>query len=159
MLDSIKEDIIARCSESNARAYIRLNKRNYKTIAMAYAEETLKKARLREQFGNTYNEINSVIGRYPEGLKNDKTWLVDIDDNAPDSDIVKKVKSIIARCEPFDSAAENSKVVAVIPTQSGTHLITKPFNMQKFAELKKIEMNTASEIAVLKDNPTLLYIP
>ena len=74
-------------------------------------------------------------------------------------DEVKKVKSIIARCEPFDSAAENSKVVAVIPTRSGTHLITKPFNMQKFAELKKIEMNTASEIAVLKDKPTLLYAP
>ena len=51
MLDEIKEDVIRRCNETNARAYLRLNKRNYKTIAMAYAQETLEKARKGEQFG------------------------------------------------------------------------------------------------------------
>lgn len=160
MLDEIKEDVILRCNETNARAYLRLNKRNYRTIAMAYAQETLEKARKGEQFGNTYNEINSVIGRYPEGHKEDKTWLVDIDDNDPDSGVVSAVKSIIARCEPVDETGVLLKVVATIPTRSGTHLITRPFNLQRFNQLKKDELSgVESEIAVLHDNPTILYAP
>ena len=159
MLDEIKEDVVRRCNETNARAYLRLNKRNYKTIAMAYAQETLEKARMGKQFGNTYNEINSVIGRFPEGHKEDRTWLVDIDDNDPDSGVVSAVKSIIARCDPKDDD-DNKKVIAVIPTRSGTHLIAKPFNLQKFNQIKKDELsNVESEIAVLPDNPTILYCP
>ena len=160
MLDEIKEDVIRHCNETNARAYIRLNKRNYRTIAMAYAQETLEKARKGEQFGNTYNEINSVIGRFPEGHKEDKTWLVDIDDNDPDSGVVSSVKSIIARCDPVDETGVLLKVVATIPTRSGTHLITRPFNLQRFNQLKKDELSgVESEIAVLHDNPTILYAP
>ena len=156
MLDELKESIIAHCNESNARAYIRLNKRNYRTIAMAYAQETLKKAMKGEQFGNTYNEINSVIGRYPEGHKEDKTWLVDIDDHAPDSPKVAAIKSIIAVCEPLGV----EKVVAAIPSRSGTHLIARPFNLQKFNQLvKESKLTEDGEVAVLHDNPTILYAP
>jgi len=158
-LAELRDEIIRICDETGARAYIRLNKRNYKTIAMAYAQETLEKARKNEEFGNTYNEINSVIGRYPEGHKEDKTWLVDIDGVGPDSFLVGHVKDIIARCEPVDTTGGLRKVIATIPTRSGTHLITKPFNLQKFNELKKAEITVESEIAVLKDNPTVLYAP
>ena len=158
-LAELRDEIIRICDETGARAYIRLNKRNYRTIAMAYAQETLEKARKNEEFGNTYNEINSVIGRYPEGHKEDKTWLVDIDDVGPDSSLVERVKDIIARCEPVDTTGGFRKVIATIPTRSGTHLITKPFNLQKFNELKKEESEVTSEIAVLKDNPTILYAP
>lgn len=160
MLDEIKEDVIRRCNETNARAYIRLNKRNYKTIAMAYAQETLEKARKGEQFGNTYNEINSVIGRFPEGHKEDKTWLVDIDDFGPDSNKVQVAMSIIRNyCKPYDDE-QNKKVVAVIPTRTGTHLITKPFDLQMFNKFKQAEhLSDDGEVAVLHDNPTILYAP
>ena len=158
-LAELRDEIIRICDETGARAYIRLNKRNYKTIAMAYAQETLEKARKNEEFGNTYNEINSVIGRYPEGHKEDKTWLVDIDGVGLDSFLVGHIKDIIARCEPVDTTGGLRKVIATIPTRSGTHLITKPFNLQKFNELKKAEITVESEIAVLKDNPTVLYAP
>ena len=50
-------------------------------------------------------------------------------------------------------------MIAVIPTRSGTHLITRPFNLQKFNELKKKELTEEGEVAVLKDNPTILYAP
>ena len=159
-LDEWRDEIIRLCNETGARAYIRLNKRNYKTIAMAYAQETLKKARLGEAFGNTYGEINSVIGRYPEGHKEDKTWLVDIDDFPPDSIKVMEVKGIIANCEPVDEEGKPSKVIAVIPTKHGTHLIARPFNLQRFNEQKCVELtDQTSEVAVLKDNPTILYAP
>ena len=158
-LDEWRDEMIRLCNETGARAYIRLNKRNWKTIAMAYAQETLEKVRKREEFGSTYGEINSVIGRYPEGHKEDKTWLVDIDDFGPESMRTTVVRDIIARCEPVDKEGELRKVIAVIPTRSGTHLITRPFNLQKFNELKKKELTEEGEVAVLKDNPTILYAP
>lgn len=155
----LKDEIIKKCQETNCRAYIRMNKRNYKTIAMAYAEETLKKARKGEMFGNTYDEINSVIGRYPEGHKGDKTWLVDVDDHKPDSEKVKRVLDFIRSCEPLDEEDNGElpkKVVAIVPTRSGSHIISKPFNLQKFNQLKK-GLADDGEVAVLPDNPTILY--
>ena len=156
-LDSLRDEIIASCNETGARAYIRLNKRNYRTVSMAFAEETLMKARTNQEFGNTFNEINSVIGRYPEPGKGNKTWIVDIDNTNVDSKIVKDIKDIIVNyCQPFDV----EKIVAVIPTKSGVHLITRPFNQETFYRMfSQIKLSNENEVDIKKDNPTVLYVP
>lgn len=156
-LDSLRDEIIASCNETGARAYIRLNKRNYRTVSMAFAEETLMKARTNQEFGNTFNEINSVIGRYPEPGKGNKTWIVDIDNTNVDSKIVKDIKDIIVNyCQPFDV----EKIVAVIPTKSGVHLITRPFNHETFNRMfSHVKMSNENEVDIKKDNPTVLYAP
>ena len=156
-LDSLRDEIIASCNETGARAYIRLNKRNYRTVSMAFAEETLMKARTNQEFGNTFNEINSVIGRYPEPGKGNKTWIVDIDNTNVDSKLVKDIKDIIVNyCQPFDV----EKIVAVIPTKSGVHLITRPFNQETFYRMfSQIKLSNENEVSIKKDNPTVLYVP
>ena len=156
-LDSLRDEIIASCNETGARAYIRLNKRNYRTVSMAFAEETLMKARTNQEFGNTFNEINSVIGRYPEPGKGNKTWIVDIDNTNVDSKIVKDIKDIIVNyCQPFDV----EKIVAVIPTKSGVHLITRPFNQETFYRMfSQFKLSNEKEVDIKKDNPTVLYAP
>ena len=156
-LDSLRDEIIASCNETGARAYIRLNKRNYRTVSMAFAEETLMKARTNQEFGNTFNEINSVIGRYPEPGKGNKTWIVDIDNTNVDSKIVKDIKDIIVNyCQPFDV----EKIVAVIPTKSGVHLITRPFNQETFYQMfSQLKLSNENEVDIKKDNPTVLYAP
>ena len=156
-LYSLRDEIIASCNETGARAYIRLNKRNYRTVSMAFAEETLMKARTNQEFGNTFNEINSVIGRYPEPGKGNKTWIVDIDNTNVDSKIVKDIKDIIVNyCQPFDV----EKIVAVIPTKSGVHLITRPFNQETFYRMfSQIKLSNENEVDIKKDNPTVLYAP
>ena len=156
-LDSLRDEIIASCNETGARAYIRLNKRNYRTVSMAFAEETLMKARTNQEFGNTFNEINSVIGRYPEPGKGNKTWIVDIDNTNVDSKIVKDIKDIIVNyCQPFDV----EKIVAVIPTKSGVHLITRPFNHETFYRMfSQLKLSNENEVDIKKDNPTVLYVP
>jgi hypothetical protein len=45
-----------------------------------------------------------------------------------------------------------SKIVSTVPTKSGYHLITLPFNVQKFRE-------KFPDIDVHRNNPTILYIP
>ena len=156
-LDLLRDEIIASCNETGARAYIRLNKRNYRTVSMAFAEETLMKARTNQEFGNTFNEINSVIGRYPEPGKGNKTWIVDIDNTNVDSKIVKDIKDIIVNyCQPFDV----EKIVAVIPTKSGVHLITRPFNQETFYQMfSQLKLSNENEVDIKKDNPTVLYAP
>ena len=156
-LDSLRDEIIASCNETGARAYIRLNKRNYRTVSMAFAEETLMKARTNQEFGNTFNEINSVIGRYPEPGKGNKTWIVDIDNTNVDSKLVKDIKDIIVNyCQPFDV----EKIVAVIPTKSGVHLITRPFNHETFYRMfSQLKLSNENEVDIKKDNPTVLYVP
>ena len=156
-LDSLRDEIIASCNETGARAYIRLNKRNYRTVSMAFAEETLMKSRTNQEFGNTFNEINSVIGRYPEPGKGNKTWIVDIDNTNVDSKIVKDIKDIIVNyCQPFDV----EKIVAVIPTKSGVHLITRPFNHETFYRMfSQLKLSNENEVDIKKDNPTVLYVP
>ena len=156
-LDSLRDKIIASCNETGARAYIRLNKRNYRTVSMAFAEETLMKSRTNQEFGNTFNEINSVIGRYPEPGKGNKTWIVDIDNTNVDSKIVKDIKDIIVNyCQPFDV----EKIVAVIPTKSGVHLITRPFNHETFYRMfSQFKLSNEKEVDIKKDNPTVLYVP
>ena len=156
-LDSLRDEIIASCNETGARAYIRLNKRNYRTVSMAFAEETLMKARTNQEFGNTFNEINSVIGRYPEPGKGNKTWIVDIDNTNVDSNLVKDIKDIIVNyCQPFDV----EKIVSVIPTKSGVHLITRPFNQETFYRMfSQLKLSNENEVDIKKDNPTVLYVP
>lgn len=156
-LDSLRDEIISSCTETGARAYIRLNKRNYRTVSMAFAEETLMKARTNQEFGNTFNEINSVIGRYPEPGKGNKTWIVDIDNTNVDSKLVNDTKDIIVNyCQPFDV----EKIVAVIPTKSGVHLITKSFNQETFYRMfSQFKLSNENEVDIKKDNPTVLYAP
>lgn len=155
-MDSLRDEIIAICNETGARAYIRLNKRNYRTVSMAFAEETLMKARTNQEFGNTFNEINSVIGRYPEPGKGNKTWIVDIDSTTVDSQLVKDIKDIISKCAPFDI----EKIVEVVPTKSGVHLITKPFNHEIFNRMfSQAKLPIEGEVDIKKDNPTILYCP
>lgn len=149
--DNLKDEIVEKCNSNNARAYIRLNKRNYKTVSLAFAEQMLMKVRTSQDFRNPKTEIASIVGQYHDAGK-EKTWIVDLDDVGIDDPKVKKVIDIIAKVEPFDV----EKVLSGIPTKSGLHLITKPFNHQKFSTMVMEELG--ENIDVHKDNPTVLYV-
>ena len=60
--------------------------------------------------------------------------------------IGNRVRTILNAVEP-----EGDKVVAVIPSQTGVHVIVKPYNCAKFKWKEEVEVH--------KDNPTNLYIP
>ena len=152
--DSIKDEVISLCNATNARAYLRLNKRNYKDVCMAFAERVLNKIRTNQEFKNPQREIACVIGEF-HSAGNDKTWVVDCDDTTLSEERVGKVLSKISQCEPIGI----EKVAALIPTKSGVHIISKPFNMDKFNEKVDDLRNEGGEIEIKKDNPTLLYCP
>ena len=63
-----------------------------------------------------------------------------------DMDEVKRIEAIINGCRP-----DGSKIVTLLPTKSGYHVITRPFDLKAFKD------NGGNDIDVHKNNPTLLY--
>jgi hypothetical protein len=145
------EEITRICDSENARAYIRLNRRSKKKVALQLL------ARLATMIANEqYDAMNSywsVAGEY--AAEEDKTWVVDIDHK----DFVGRKELLIkihAKIEDLQIEAGNSPRMDIIPTKNGYHLLTRPFNLQA---LKTFLAILAVNIDCHKDNLTLLYIP
>ena len=127
---------VRECQLNNARAYLRLNVRDDKKIAL----ECLRRAANLIADGNhkaMKNTYDTICGKHHSD-KN-KKWIVDFDDEwMPEKD--DRVQDIINA---------GGKIYAEVPTKSGCHIISSPFNLNKFKWM----------IDIHKDNPTILYIP
>jgi hypothetical protein len=140
-LDKDKGEMILLANYHNARVCINLNKRSFERTAF----HTLKKITdqiLNKDYKNVRKAYNSVCGMHAADI--DKTWIVDIDEKGRQANEVLKDLDEI---QPI-----GNKVIAIIETKNGVHLITKPFNLQKFKEW-------FPNIDVHKNNPTIIYIP
>jgi hypothetical protein len=142
-LHKYKEEMIIMAKTFNARIMIHLNRRNAYNIALELMEDLAHNIR-----GNHLRTLDksysSVCGKHHS--EKDKTWIVDIDGD--DIRYKLKILRLIRTLEPYDT----NKLIAEIPTKNGYHLITRPFNSQKFSEIYP-------EISLHKNNPSILYIP
>lgn len=140
------EQIKEMCRMFHARAYIRLNPGSWKKcVLMAFGE--LATYLRSNQCSSLRKLTDEMAGKYvADGWQ--KRWIVDID--TKDMAYVEKVHETVNNCYPFPGQAE--KVIDTIPTKSGYHLITVPFNIQEFRKYYP-----EGEVDVHKNNPTLLY--
>ena len=107
---------------------------------------------MNRDYKSVRNAYDSVCGAY--STSKEKRWIIDLDGVDQVSPLM--CAFIEYRCEPIteltpDCSLENSKCIAVIPTKNGIHLITKPFNLEKFRK-------EYPEVDVHKNNPTVLYV-
>ncbi len=148
--DKLRDRVTKICEDENARAYLRLNVRDSKKIAM----QTLKRIVdyiSSENYKAVKKAYASCTGEF--GSASDKTWIVDIDNVSMDSfGLSEKYDKIRDLVSDLQKEAGKEPMMNIIPTKSGFHLITRPFNLQKF----KMEY---PDIDVHKDNPTTLYCP
>lgn len=139
--DSLSSKIIEICDQNNARAYIRLNRRSDKKIALKLL------SRLADRISNndykTRDLYESVAGEFHS--EENKTWIVDID-----SDYLEKVNEIEEFVIFLQQGINRIPICNKIPTKTGCHLITGCFNIQDFKLVYP-------ELEILKDNPTVLY--
>lgn len=150
-LDAVRPEIVSLCDFHGARAYINLNARSFEMTAF----HTLKKVTdiiMNRDYKSVRNAYDSVCGAY--STSKEKRWIIDLDGVYQVSPLM--CAFIEYRCEPIteltpDCSLENSKCIAVIPTKNGIHLITKPFNLEKFKK-------EYPEVDVHKNNPTVLYV-
>lgn len=144
------------CNLFNARASLRLNKRSFERIAFKTLENIANTMQNKE-----YKHIKNSYDRACGLLHNDKQkkWIIDVDKN----ELIWLEQIIISiqicqPCEPYIN-----KIILKLPTKSGVHLITTPFNVMHFKQILKdrlLEFNQEEiNIDIHKDNPINLYIP
>ena len=101
-----------------------------------------------EEFKKPWRLCDSVNG----GLDGkEKRWILDVDDMDVNDERFKKYCEIIESCE----SGYDKRIVVSIPTRSGIHIITHPFNSERF-EKKCIE-NGLDVPEIKKNHITLLY--
>ena len=147
-LDYKMNEIRDLCKLFNARAYINLNKKSWRQISLkslGILAGIIEKADSNpDEWRGVKTIVDSACGQTGACDKN-KTWVVDVD--TKDLSVLEEIKGIIGQCEPL-----GDKIVATIPTLHGYHLITKPFNKAKFANVY------GPPLDIHDNNPTLLYV-
>ena len=141
-LDFITPEIIELCKLFNARAGINLNRRSFEKMALQHLKKVTDQI-INKSFNKAHKAYPSVVGAFSNEL--DKKWILDIDEINEDLD--RKIQKYIYYIEPV-----GPKVIVNLPSRSGNHIISKPFNLKVFKE-------EFPEIEVHKNNPTNLYIP
>lgn len=142
--DNLKGRIKELCESNNARAYINLNIRNAKEVALECIKRYTDLVLNNNAFqGN--NIWDSVCGGVrARGYK--ALWIIDVDE--PDK--VDLITDIIKSCRHNQDFN-----LYRVPTVHGFHLICNGFDTKQFNSLL-IDANL-STIDIHKNNPTLLY--
>ena len=140
-LEKQYSEIKALCDLFHARACINLNKRSFRSSSLQMMVRLAQSVQS-ENYANQ-GMWNNVSGVY-HPIK-DKRWLIDVDDVGRNQNDM--ILFIERECKP-----EGLKYIATIPSKSGYHIITKPFDMSFFR-------GRYPDIDVHKNNPTNLYIP
>jgi hypothetical protein len=143
-LEEKYDEIKALCEIFNARACIRLNKRNFKKVAFK-AMVNVANTMANGEYQHVKGSYDRACGKGHDAQGN-KRWILDIDGDFASS-FLKKIETHINNLQPA-----GDKIIAEIPSKFGTHLITKPFNTEQWSMLHP-------NIEIHKDNPTNLFIP
>lgn len=129
----------------NARVMINLNPRNYRKAGFHLLQK-IADSMSNDNFYDLHRAYTSVCGEYHSEI--DKRWLIDLDKD--DLDKLEDVQRFI-QIEHEKINNKNYNILAIIPSKSGKHIITNPFNAEKF----NIQFPTVS---YHKNNPTNLLI-
>lgn len=152
--------IINTCNLHNARAYIRVNKRSIKDIAL-HTNQKIADFLITGQYIAVKNAYLSIAGQINNELL--KRWIVDIDfpptiGEKIRNDQISRIRYIIEEFhketnKKLSSADKEHKILTQLPTKNGVHLITHAFHEKQFREI------WTAPIDIHRDNPTILYIP
>lgn len=144
-LEKRYDEIKQLCEMFKARAYIHVQKQNHKDVSLEMMMSLAQ--RIRDGQHKQQNLFDSVVGQIKT---QEKRWIVDID--TKDENTLLKIMNIINNVKPYK---EDPKVIKVIPTKNGHHLITERFDVMEFQ--KYFLGGDVPDIQ--KKNPTLVYLP
>jgi hypothetical protein len=135
------DEIKQLCEMFKARAYIHIQKQNHSEVSLNMLADLA--IRIKNGSHNQKGLFDSVVGQIKTS---EKRWIVDIDTR--DASELLSVSLAVNICQPEDP----DKIISVIPTKNGFHLITKRFDSMQFKK-------QYPDIDIQKKNPTLLYLP
>ena len=166
----LEEEIIPLCDFFKARAMINLNVKSYRKVAF----ESLKK--LAEEISQEHykagldkliTSAGSMSGMVcsASGTIGDKSkkWIIDLD--SKDEKYKQEIIRIINSKDMLRgyNDGDNDRIIGIIPSKSGYHLVSNPFDINQFLEILKIESiyedNHLTIPEIKKEGLTNLYIP
>jgi hypothetical protein len=140
-IDKDKGEMICLAEYHNARVCINLNKRSFERMAF-HALRKVADVIMNKDYSQARKAYASVCGVYMSD--EDKKWIVDIDVKGR---VANEILKTIDECMPV-----GNKLITILDTKNGVHLITKPFDTRGFRD-------KYPDIDIHKNNPTILYIP
>jgi hypothetical protein len=143
-LDKRYDEIKQLCEMFKARAYIHVQKQNHKDVSLEMMMALAQK--IRDGQHKQQGLFDSVVGQLKT---HEKRWIVDVD--TKDENVLQKIQHIINGIRPHK---DEPKVISVIPTKNGYHLITERFDVMEFQKY----FLGGGVPDIQKKNPTLLYL-
>jgi hypothetical protein len=155
-LDKYENEIKLLCDTLQMRAYISINHKSMKHVTLNTLAEYANRI-ASENFDKPYSLFDSCAAKYVE--RSEQLWIIDVDKEDTDwysvngectvDQLTKYYVDMVESCEP------RKKIVAVIPTKSGRHIVTHPFNTVEFAN-KACRCRDIDAI-IKKNHLTFLY--
>lgn len=150
-LDKYKQEIITICDALKVRAYISVNYKSHRQVALKVMVE-IANYNLQDYFKSSRGLYDSVVAKFVDHKK--QLWIIDVDKDDSFGKSVDELTDLyiktIESCKPY------KKIVTVIPTKSGKHIITHPFDASEFY-LKIGELVKLGSNLIKKNDVTLLY--
>ena len=153
--DKVQDEIRLLCRTLRLRAYVSVCRKSFRRVTMNTIAEMARRASIND-FRRPYAIFESCSGK--DAGTDDKHWVVDIDDCPffmDESDAQPRwmhVREVINECAP-----EGDKIEMVLPTRTGVHLITRPFNLEQFNRLCKKDPEIKEIPDIKKNHLTLLF--
>lgn len=160
--DKLIPIVIRQCDFENARAYFRLNKRNYKNLGLKMVNRSLVYI-ASNNYAPLRNVFDTVAGECPSDPI--KKWVIDVDSDVVGTPVKLQHDSMIymesgaaelvrirSLAISLQNKTKNEPMAELIPTKNGVHLITRPFNLAEF----KLQY---PKVDVHKDAVSILYCP
>ena len=146
-LDKYEQEIKSLCEMLHLRAYASVNIKSFKQVSLDTMAELARRI-AHNDYRKNYAVFESCSGQYCHS--GDKQWVVDLDDCKLHDEYSEIIKDLINSCKP-----DGDKIVTELPTKSGVHIITTPFDRKQFTEL--CEKYYIYDVEIKKNHLTLLY--
>lgn len=142
----IYDEIKSICDLLRLRAYFSVNAKSAKQILLDTVAEGARRIASHD-FRKPWAIYESYDGKYCD--RSQRKWVMDLDDCNMESSIVKFFEETIQKIPPYNT------IICKVPTKSGVHLITKPFNRQELLAICKKE---GIQVPTIQENHlSLLY--
>ena len=160
--DKYEQEIKTICDSLQMRAYVSVNHKSKRQVTLNTMAEYANRI-AQDNFDKPYSVFDSCAAKYVE--RANQLWIIDVDKEECEKfecgrdDLISYYRNIIENeCEP------KKRVVEIIPTKTGGHIICHPFNVEKFMTYVRISYDFQHikpcidvESLIKKNSLTLLY--
>lgn len=146
-LDKYEKEIKDICTLLRLRAYASVNYKLMTQVALDTLAESARRIAVHD-YKKFYNIFESCSGKYVD--RGNSMWVIDVDEKLEEGQELY-LTGLINLMESKYAC----NVVYTMPTRSGEHIITHPFNLDRFNFL--LDKNIVSNVDIKKNHLTLLY--